>query len=319
MRLSLDTRWLDVALKAVLVLVVVAIGYLAYTVLTGQSRDEEMAAASQTIGDLITSIEQNPNDLRLRLELAQAYGAAGQFDDAIEQFEVVLQLDANNPDALTGLGLIAMFEGEWESAEGHWRSVINEIGAGQYAGVDQRLAVAYHQLGATLIERGRYREATEYLLEALRISPHAADSHYALAVAYRELDAVARQRKHLEDALMFDPVMPEANYEYGLLLLAGRYRGRRRALPHVGRQRPGGPHGTRRRTGRPRVLRGAALGGEAAGRDRRGRRPGRGSRGPRSRPRPPGGGEAGRPALPAHRRPGVGRGGLAAGARPMAR
>jgi tetratricopeptide (TPR) repeat protein len=219
-RLSLDSRWLDVALKAVLVLVVVAIGYLAYTVLTGQSRDEQTAAASQTIGDLIASIKQNPNDLGLRLELAQAYGAAGQFDDAIEQFEVVLQLDANNPDALTGLGLIAMFEGEWEDAEGYWRSVIDEIGAGQYAGVDQRLAVAYHQLGATLIERRRYREATEYLLEALRISPHAADTHYALAVAYRELDAVARQRRHLEDALMFDPVMPEANYEYGLLLLA---------------------------------------------------------------------------------------------------
>jgi tetratricopeptide (TPR) repeat protein len=215
-----DTRWLDVTLKAVLVLVVVAVGYLAYTVLAGQSRDKETAAASRTIGDLIAAIKEDPNDLSLRLRLAEAYGAVGQFDEAGEQFEVVLQLDENNPDALTGLGLIAMFEGEWESAEGCWRSVIREIGGGQYAGVDQRLAVAYHQLGATLIERERYHEATKYLREALRIRPHAADTHYALAVAHRELDEAGRQRAHLEDALMFDPMMPEANYDYGLLLLA---------------------------------------------------------------------------------------------------
>lgn len=217
---SRDTRWLDVALKAVLLLVVVAVGYLAYTVLTGQSRDRETATASRTIGDLIASIKEDPNDLGLRLQLAEAYGAVGQFDEAVEQFEVVLQLDEDNPDALTGLGLIAMFEGEWESAERYWRGVIDEIGAGEYAGIDQRLAVAYHQLGATLIERERYREATKYLREALRIRPHAADTHFALAVAYRELDEAGRQRTHLEDALMFDPVMPEANYDYGILLLA---------------------------------------------------------------------------------------------------
>ncbi|HSL94817.1 MAG TPA: tetratricopeptide repeat protein [Thermoleophilia bacterium] len=217
---SRDTRWLDVALKAVLLLVVVAVGYLAYTVLTGQSRDKETATASTTIGDLIASIKEDPNDLGLRLQLAEAYGAVGQFDESVEQFEVVLQLDEDNPDALTGLGLIAMFEGEWESAEGYWRSVIDEIGGGQYAGVDQRLAVAYHQLGATLIERERYREATKYLDEALRIRPHASDTHYALAVAHRQLGEAGRQRTHLKDALMFDPVMPEANYDYGLLLLA---------------------------------------------------------------------------------------------------
>ncbi len=220
MRASLNTRWLDIALKAALLLVVVAIGYLAYTVLTGESRDEETAVASRTIGDLVAAIDENPNDLGLRLQLAEAYGEAGQLDEAAEQFSLVLQLDENNPDALTGLGLIAMFEGDWEDAEGYWRSVVDEIGAGQYAGVDQRLAVAYHQLGVTLIEREQYREATEYLSEALRIRPHAADTHYALAVAYRELGQTKRQRAHLEDALMFDPVMPEANYDYGRLLLA---------------------------------------------------------------------------------------------------
>ncbi len=215
-----DTRWIDVALKVVVLLAVVAVGYLAYTMLTAQSQERESAATSRVITDLIAAIEENPNDLSLRLTLAETYAAAGQVDDAIEQFGVVLELDEDNPDALTGLGLIAMYEGEWENAEEYWRRVVGEIGTGQYAGLDQRLAVAYHQLGVTLIEREKYREAIKYLHEALSIRRTAADTHYALAVAYRELASVANQRLHLKRALMFDPLMPEANYDYGLLLLA---------------------------------------------------------------------------------------------------
>jgi Flp pilus assembly protein TadD len=219
-RRLLSTSGIDIALKVVVLLAAVAIAYLAYTILSEQSRERENAVATRAVSDLIASIRENPNDLGLRLELADAYAATGQFSEAVEQYEVVLQLDENNPDAVTGLGFIAMFEGEWEDAEDYWRRVVEEIGAGQYAGLDERLAVAYHQLGVTLIELEKYEDAIRHLKEALRIRRTAADTEYALSVAYRELDSAGQQRTHLERALMFDPVMPEANYDYGLLLLA---------------------------------------------------------------------------------------------------
>ncbi|HSQ22645.1 MAG TPA: tetratricopeptide repeat protein [Coriobacteriia bacterium] len=220
MRLSRDIRWIDVALPAAALLVVLAIGYLAYTVLSTESREEETAAASRTVADLTAAIEEAPNDPAPRLKLAEVYAAAGRLDEAVEQYEVVLGIDEDNAAALTGLGLIAMFEDDWESAEEYWRRLIDEIGTEQYAGLDQRLAVAYHQLGVTLIEREKYGEAVRYLKEALRIRRTAADTHYALAVAYRELGSKEKQRTHLHRALMFDPLMPEANYDFGLLLLA---------------------------------------------------------------------------------------------------
>ena len=213
-------RWIDTALKVTVPLIVLAVGYLAYTVITTQSQENENAAASRTIADAAAVVEEAPDDPGPRLALAEAYAAAGQVDEAVEQYEIVLEIDESNPAALTGLGLIAMFEDDWQRAEGYWRSLIEAIGTEQFAGLDQRLAVAYHQLGVTLIEREMYGEAVRYLQEALRIRRTASDTHYALAVAYRELGEKSKQRSHLERALMFDPLMPEANYEYGLLRLA---------------------------------------------------------------------------------------------------
>ncbi len=215
-----DVRWLDVALKGVALILVLTIGYLAYSVVSVQSQERRGAPASRAIDNLIVAIEQNPDDIGLRLALAEAYAAAGQPREAIEQYNVVLELDENNPDALSGLGLIAMFQGEWQVAEDYWHEAIEALSGGQFSGLDQRLAVAFHQMGMTLLEQRRYEEAAQYLHEALRIRRSASDTHYALSVAYREIGSEGNQRTFLENALMFDPGMPEANYDYGLLMLA---------------------------------------------------------------------------------------------------
>ena len=215
-----DVRWLDVALKGVALLLVLTMGYLAYTVVSVQSQERRAAPASRAVDNLIAAIEQNPDDIGLRLALAEAYAAAGQPRQAIEQYNTVLELDEDNPDALTGLGLIAMFQGEWQVAEDYWLAAIDALTGGPFAGLDQRLAAAYHQMGMTLLEQRRYEEAAQYLHEALRIRRSASDTHYALSVAYREIGSEANQRTFLQNALMFDPAMPEANYDYGLLLLA---------------------------------------------------------------------------------------------------
>ncbi|MBS3957084.1 MAG: tetratricopeptide repeat protein [Clostridiales bacterium] len=223
MRMFDNVRWLDVGIKGAAVLVVVAVGYLAYSVVITQSAERRGAPASRAVDNLIAAIEESPDDAGLRIALAEAYAAAGQPREAIDQFNAALELEANHPDALTGLGLIAMFQGEWETAEGYWRTLVDELEGGQFSRLDQRLGTGYHQLGMTLLEQKRYEEAAQSLHEALRINRSAADTHYALSVAYREIGSERNQRTYLESALMFDPVMPEANYDYGLLLLAEGY------------------------------------------------------------------------------------------------
>jgi len=219
-RFSSDIRWLDTAIKVVLVVLIVALAYLAYTVIAFQTQERRAQPASRAIDNLIAAVEEDPQNLQLRLTLAEAFASDGRLRDAIEQFNAALEIEPDNPNALSGLGLIAMFQGEWDTAEEYWRAAIDELSGGQYSLLDQRLERASYQLGVTLLEQGRHEEAVQYLTEALRMRRTSADTHYMLSYAYRELGSETNQRRYLEEALRFDPRMPEAHYDLGLLLLA---------------------------------------------------------------------------------------------------
>jgi tetratricopeptide (TPR) repeat protein len=215
-----DIRWLDTAIKVALVAVIIAGAYLAYTVIRFQVQERRLQPASQAVQNLIAAVEEDPQNLGLRLTLAEAFAADGRLNESIEQFNAALEIAPDNPNALSGLALIAMYRGEWETAEEYWRAVITELSGGQYSLLDQRLERALYQLGVTLIERGEYEEAVQYLTEALRMRRTSADTHYMLAYAYRELGSDTNHRRYLENALQFDPRMPEAHYDLGIVLLA---------------------------------------------------------------------------------------------------
>jgi Tfp pilus assembly protein PilF len=214
-----DSRGLDIAIKVVAVFLAVAAIYLVYTYASMQLGERRSAPTSQAIRNLIEAVEEDPQNVQLRLTLAEAFAAAGQEREAAEQFNAALEIAPDNPNALAGLALLSMFQEEWETAEEYWLAALDELEGGQFSGVDQRLEQAYHQMGATLMQQGRYEEAAEYLQAALRIRRSAADTHYLLAVTYRELGSQRNHRSHLESALAFDPVMPEANYDLAFLLL----------------------------------------------------------------------------------------------------
>jgi Flp pilus assembly protein TadD len=219
-KLRINSRILGTALRVVTVLVIVALVYLGYTVWSSQQRVTQGTVASRAIDNLVKEVEKNPNNPQARVLLAQALAAAGRVDQAVEQLNYALEIDANSVGALETLGLIAMQRGEWATAEGYWRRIVEIVGKSPMASQDQRMERANHYLGLVLIERNEYEEAVLYLKEALRIRRDASDTHYALAVAYRELGSVSNQRKELETALAFDPLLPEANYDMALLLLA---------------------------------------------------------------------------------------------------
>lgn len=220
MKLRLRSRWLDTALKVVAALVIVALVYLGYTVWDAQRKAEQGKLTTRAVESLVEQVQKTPKDPGARILLAQALAAAGRLNEAVEQYQNALKLDENNATALQGLALIAMQREEWTTAEGYWRRIIDELTGGQYSGVDQRIEQADYYLGLTLIELHEYEEAVRYLKEAIRIKRDASDTHYALAIAYKELESKENQRKELETALAFDPLMPEANYEMALLLLS---------------------------------------------------------------------------------------------------
>ena len=220
MKVRVNSRTLGTALRVVSVLIIVALVYLGYTVWSTQRQVSQGTVASRAIEALVQQVEKDPGNPDARVLLGQALAAAGRVDEAVEQLNAALSIAQDHTAALEGLGLIAMRRGEWVTAEGYWRRILDVTKDSQYAAQDLRVERAYYYLGLTLIERKQYEDAILYLKEALRIRRGGSDTHYALSVAYREIGSIANQRKELETALRYDPMLPEANYEMGLLLVA---------------------------------------------------------------------------------------------------
>lgn len=214
-----DRSFLDFAIWIAAGILAVAAVYLAYTFVAVRMSETTVAPTSRAIENLRAAVEQDPQNVQLRVTLGEAFAAAGQQREAYEQFSLALEIDPDDPNALAGMALLLMFQEDWETAEEYWLAAIAQLEGGQFSGVDQRLEQAYHQMGATLMELYRYEEAVDYLRAALRMRRTAADTHYLLAISYGELGSRRNERFHLEEALTYDPAMPEANYAYAFLLL----------------------------------------------------------------------------------------------------
>lgn len=220
MRYSLKARGIDLAIWGAVALVVALGGYLAWSVWAHGRAVDSSTPALRAARSMEQLVRKNPNDVQMRLRLAQLYTIAGRDRQAIEQYEVALKLHKDDVPALSGLGFIASRQKEWKTAEGYWLKVVGLLRDKPGSDTDRRLETAYFYLGTSMYEENRYEDAIGYFKEALRIRRDASDTYYALAQAYRAIDAPAQYRQNLEAALAFDPKMPEANYDFGKVLLA---------------------------------------------------------------------------------------------------
>ncbi|MDZ4179480.1 MAG: tetratricopeptide repeat protein [Coriobacteriia bacterium] len=212
--------WIDWSIKAALGAIILALVFLAYTMITTTARDRQSTPAARAVANLLEVVEENRDDPIARLRLADALAAAGRLREAGEQYQTVLELRPDDPQALAGLALLAMDQNEWRTAEGYWRTLVTQLQTSEFAALDQRLEKAYYYLGSTLMEVNEYEEAAVYLREALRIRRDASDTYFLLAIAHRELGSDLKYRENIEFALTFDPLLPEGNFELGKIKLA---------------------------------------------------------------------------------------------------
>lgn len=208
------------AVIAVIGAVVLILGlFLGYSVWAQNQSLRNSTPASRAIEGFADQVRKNPNDVGLRMELAQAFAVAGRDEEAVQQYKAVLKIQEDYTPALSGLGFIALKNKEYASGERYYRKIVSLIEANSGPGRDGQLEIAYFYLGSALMEQKQYEEAAGYFKEALRIKRDASDSHYLLAVCFRELDAMDSYRESLENTLLFDPRHPEANLDMGNLLL----------------------------------------------------------------------------------------------------
>lgn len=213
-------RPLDAAVAALLVVVIVLGGYLGISYWRDKSAERASTPASRVVNELISEVRANPNSLDTRMKLAQALTVAGRDREAAQQYKAALTINKDFVPALSGLGFIALKEKQFATGEGYYRKIVDLLEGKVGPGRDSQLETAYFYLGSALMEQKQFEEAIPYLKEALRLKRDASDTHYFLSVALRETGEETASRKSLANALLFDPKMPEANLDYGNILLS---------------------------------------------------------------------------------------------------
>jgi len=213
-------RPLDAAIAAVAVVVLILGGYLGYSVWSSRESVVSSTPAARAIKELEATVRTRPNDVDARMRLAQAYTVAGRDKDAVTQYKAVLTVNEEFVPAISGLGFIALKQEQYKTGEGYYRKIIELLEGNVPLGGEDTLETAYFYLGSALYEQKEYEDAASYFKEALRLRRDASDTHYALAVCYRELGSDDAYRESLENALLFDPSMPEANFDLGVILSA---------------------------------------------------------------------------------------------------
>jgi protein O-mannosyl-transferase len=191
---------------------------------------------------------KRPGSLRAHYSYGFALEQTGQIEEAIKQYEQVVQLDPDYAEAHDRLGNDLMQVGRSSEAMEHFEQALrikpeyakahNDIGVAlertgrlpqailhyeQAVRLKPDYPEAYNNLGIALTKSGRVQEAIASYEQALRIKPDFAEAHNSLGSAFLGLGKIQQAIEQYEQALSFRPDYATAHYNLGSALeAAGR-------------------------------------------------------------------------------------------------
>ena len=207
-------------------------GDLWFQVLAASDADREILARDfhrkerlAQIAGLEKQLEIAPGDLGRRKDLGYLNFQAGRFQEAIREFERVIEGDPRSVFSWHNLGLSWNLLGETDKAAVAYREAIEAdpghapslsnlavvlANAGRAGEAEQslrqairaqpRYVEAYGNLGAVLVSLGRFEEAIAIYRRAVEIAPDYGPVHYNLAGLYRGAGQLEAARRHYRAA-----------------------------------------------------------------------------------------------------------------------
>lgn len=154
------------------------------------------------------AVELNPESAVAVLDLAFAYQAAGQVDEAAAGFERVLALDPENLKALVNLGEIHYARKEHEQALDLYRRA---------AAVAPRLPLVQVNLGNIALQMNRLDVAEAALLEAVALKAEHPSLHFNLGVIAEQRGKLATAAREYRAEVTAHPESFKAWVNLGLL------------------------------------------------------------------------------------------------------
>lgn len=151
-----------------------------------------------------------------------AYLQAGQYPDALRDFERAMALNPRDPNAYVGRGTLFARTGSHDRALADFGRAIE---------IDPAYAEPYAKRCFTKMLLDRPRDALPDCEKAVALNPRHRDAHTNLGVVYAALNRAAEAEASYRRALDIEPSNADANFNYGVLLVVlGRHDEARRPL-----------------------------------------------------------------------------------------
>lgn len=142
------------------------------------------------------------------LLLATCYVKLNLNEEAMSQYELILEDDPNNVQALIGLASLLRQEGQKEDMIAVCKKAL---------AVDEKNVQAYNLIGEVLVEDENYSEALPYLAKAAEIQPKITQTGLNLAACLIGLERYDEAEERLKDILAKYPKFPLVYFHLGLL------------------------------------------------------------------------------------------------------
>ncbi len=156
----------------------------------------------QAINYLQKRLLLQPNHLDSWHYLGMAYLTLNQLEDAVHSFEKVLQFTHQHPECYEHLAIAYLKLDDKEKALTYFLRQL-EV---------QQTANAAYNIGVLLIEKGRHKDAIEYLKHAIILDPLHLPAHLNLGVEYLKLQNQSEALNHYQQAAAIKPDDPEIQH-----------------------------------------------------------------------------------------------------------
>jgi tetratricopeptide (TPR) repeat protein len=203
---KMDDRQLNRLIKRVVLLLVIGTVAFVGFYFMDRWRPATMPIVDQRLSALEQAVRDKPDDIVSRGQLADVYVAKGLFDEAIVQYNLILETNEETELATYGRAGAYMGLGQLDAAAKDYQAVVEIAKGGEMANVDPILQTAYYSLGSIAMQQAKPGEAIPFLEKALAIKRSDADTLYLAGTAYVATGATAKAEAALRAAVEFVPI-----------------------------------------------------------------------------------------------------------------
>jgi protein O-mannosyl-transferase len=157
------------------------------------------------------TLAKNPDCPLARTNLGTIYLDRQQFDDALAQFQKVLEAHPTNATATLDLGMVYLQTGQVDKAIEQFRRTVD---------IAASYPLGHYNLGVALLQKGQIDEAIAEFEKALALNSNDAAASNDLATAFLKKGQLDKAIAQYQRTLEIDPHSPSAHYNLGVVLLA---------------------------------------------------------------------------------------------------